>query len=424
MLLIDRDELISFCTYAEKDDIQPTDLTPWMGFVYTFPEHRGHHYAGLLMNEALKLAKADGMSEIYISTNHVGLYEKYGCEFKTEMTDMNGEPFRVYVKRIKELPETDRLILRPWRKSDAEVICGWIRNEEELYKWSADRFNKYPLTAEDIEANYAPQLADGRFYPLTAVDDEDNIIGHFIIRYPKPEDLTSVRFGFVIVDPEIRGRGYGRKMLTLGIRYAKDELKASRIDLGVFDNNDSARCCYESVGFRKYNDRECEMPIGTWKCIDMELFISSEITYKRLSEKELDTFIQMRIRQLREEGAKEDIDLVPALQDYYTRHMADGTFVSWLAMDGDKIVGTSGMSFVEKPPYFGCPSGKMGLLSSMFTDPDYRRKGIAKELLSRVVEEARAYGCGTVQITASDMGVLLYTDFGFVKNGNFMQYKL
>ena len=145
------------------------------------------------------------------------------------------------------------------------------------------------------------------------------------------------------------------------------------------------------------------------------------IAYQKLTKKELDTFIQMRIRQLREEGATEDIDLVPALQDYYNRHMSDGTFVSWLAMDGDRIVGTSGMSFVEKPPYFGCPSGKMGLLSSMFTDPEYRRKGIAKELLSRVVEEARAYGCGTVQITSSDMGVLLYTDFGFVKNGNFMQ---
>lgn len=149
-----------------------------------------------------------------------------------------------------------------------------------------------------------------------------------------------------------------------------------------------------------------------------------ELTYKRLTEKELPAFIEMRINQLREEGATEDIDLRPALKDYYNRHMADGTFVSWLAMDGNKIVGTSGMSFVEKPPYFGCPSGKMGLLSSMFTNPDYRRMGIAKELLTRVVNEAKEYGCGTVQITASDMGVHLYTDFGFVKNGNFMQYKL
>ncbi len=60
----------------------------------------------------------------------------------------------------------------------------------------------------------------------------------------------------------------------------------------------------------------------------------------------------------------------------------------------------------------------------MYTDPEYRRKGIAKELLSGVIEEARAYGCGTVQITASDMGVKLYTAYGFTHNGNFMQYKL
>ena len=148
------------------------------------------------------------------------------------------------------------------------------------------------------------------------------------------------------------------------------------------------------------------------------------ITYRKLTAEDLDTFISMRINQLREEGATEDIDLVPALKDYYNRHLADGTFVSWLALDGEKIIGTSGMSFVEKPPYFSCPTGRIGLLSSMFTDPGYRRMGIAKELLDRVVNEAREYGCGAVHITASDMGVKLYTAYGFVHNGNFMQYKL
>ena len=146
--------------------------------------------------------------------------------------------------------------------------------------------------------------------------------------------------------------------------------------------------------------------------------------YRKLTAEDLDPFIRMRITQLREEGATEQIDLVPALKDYYRRHLKDGTFVSWLAVDGEKIVGTSGMSFVEKPPYFSCPSGRIGLLSSMYTAPAYRRRGIAKELLRRVTEEARAYGCGSVQITASDMGVLLYSAFGFQKNGNFMQYKL
>ena len=155
-----------------------------------------------------------------------------------------------------------------------------------------------------------------------------------------------------------------------------------------------------------------------------------EIVYKKLTEAELETFIDIRISQLTEEyenagkDAPKDVDLKSALFDYYHKHMADGTFVSWIAMDGDTIVGTSGMSFVEKPPYYTCPSGKLGLLSSMFTNPEYRRKGIAKELLDRVVGEARNYGCGSVHITASDMGVKLYTAYGFKHNGNFMMYNL
>ena len=148
------------------------------------------------------------------------------------------------------------------------------------------------------------------------------------------------------------------------------------------------------------------------------------IEYRKLTTKDLPVFIQMRINQLLEEGANPTFDLAPNLEDYYTRHISDGTFVSWLAVDGEQIVATSGMSFVERPPYYSCPSGKMGILSSMYTLKEYRRQGIAKILLEKVVEEAKNYGCGMVQITASDMGVLLYTDFGFQKNGNFMYYTL
>jgi len=148
------------------------------------------------------------------------------------------------------------------------------------------------------------------------------------------------------------------------------------------------------------------------------------VQYRKLEQPDVEQFITMRINQLREEGAKEELDLRPSLEDYYRRHLADGTFVSWLAVENGRIIGTSGMSFVEKPPYFGCPSGKIGLISSMFTEKDYRRQGIGATLLSKIMEEARAFGCGVVQITASDMGVLLYQSYGFVKNKNFMQYKL
>ena len=164
------------------------------------------------------------------------------------------------------------MILRDFKKEDAQFIAGWLHSEEELYKWSADRFNKYPLSGNDIIENYEPQLETRRFYPLTAVDDNGDIIGHFIIRYPSDDD-SSVRFGFVIVDPELRGKGYGKEMLKLGIEYAKEKLAVSRIDLGVFENNESAKHCYESVGFKAFSKRKCEMLIGIWDCIDMELFL-------------------------------------------------------------------------------------------------------------------------------------------------------
>lgn len=149
-----------------------------------------------------------------------------------------------------------------------------------------------------------------------------------------------------------------------------------------------------------------------------------EIVYRKLREEDVEFFIQMRIHQLREEGAEEIIELEPYLVEFYEKHLADGTFVSWLAVADGKIIATSGISFVEKPPYYSNPTGKIGLLSSMYTLKEYRRRGIANVLLEKVVEEARSSGCGTVQITASDMGVLLYSDFGFQKNGNFMQYVL
>lgn len=101
LLLVDGDALISYCTYAKTDDIQPTDLTPWVGFVYTFPQYRGHRFVGLLFEEADRLARKEHVQEIFISTNHTGLYEKYGCTFKMLAKDWEGAWSRIYVRKVQ-----------------------------------------------------------------------------------------------------------------------------------------------------------------------------------------------------------------------------------------------------------------------------------------------------------------------------------
>lgn len=100
LLLTDELELISFCTLSDIDDIETTELMPWIGFVYTFPLYRGHRYMGKLINYALDLAKSNGYSNVYISTDQEGIYEKYGFNFLKIMKDRHDEDSRVYVKAL------------------------------------------------------------------------------------------------------------------------------------------------------------------------------------------------------------------------------------------------------------------------------------------------------------------------------------
>ncbi len=100
LMLTEGEKLIAFCTLADKDDIQPTELTPWLGWIYTFPAYRGKGYARLLLEHAEMLAKEQCLDSVYISTNHIGLYEKYGYEFLQTMKDIEGEDSRVYIKHL------------------------------------------------------------------------------------------------------------------------------------------------------------------------------------------------------------------------------------------------------------------------------------------------------------------------------------
>lgn len=163
--------------------------------------------------------------------------------------------------------------LRTYKKEDSANICSWIKDEKSLYQWSANKIVKFPITDNDLNEEYAPMIKGNRFIPLSAVDDKGNLVGHLYIRYPYENDDSIVRFGFVIVDPLLRGCGNGKKMLQLAINYAKNTLHASKITLGVFSNN-NARYCYESVRFQPIGKTEIyKMPIGEWECIEMELVI-------------------------------------------------------------------------------------------------------------------------------------------------------
>ncbi|MCL2773510.1 MAG: GNAT family N-acetyltransferase [Oscillospiraceae bacterium] len=98
---------------------------------------------------------------------------------------------------------------------------------------------------------------------------------------------------------------------------------------------------------------------------------------------------------------------------YFETALADDSFAAWLALDDDKIIATSGLSFSVVPPSFRCPDGRVAYIMNMFTFPDYRKQDIGSELFKRIVEEAKNRGYKKITLNATDMGRPLYEKYGF-----------
>lgn len=157
------------------------------------------------------------------------------------------------------------LRLRPYKKDDAETILSWIKDEKAFYKWTAGILGEYPISVEQFNAV-------SNLMAFTAIDDNE-IIGFFTMRRPN-EFFEELRFGFVIVDSEKRGQGYGKKMLELGLKYAKEIFGANKVLLGVFENNKSAYFCYKATGFEDVSQDEIEKytVMGEeWNCLELEM---------------------------------------------------------------------------------------------------------------------------------------------------------
>ena len=156
--------------------------------------------------------------------------------------------------------------LRPFRPEDAETILGWSKDRAAFRRWSADRYDHYPVQPEDVCAMYAG--ADENFMPLCAWLDGE-LVGHMILRRPDPAVREELRAGFVIVDDARRGKHLGTGMLRAAMEYAK-QLGAVRMTLGVFAENEPACRCYRAAGFTEIGEMtDYEIDGVVWKCIEM-----------------------------------------------------------------------------------------------------------------------------------------------------------
>lgn len=99
-LCLNNNQIIGGLGVIENDFHDRVDLTPNVCAVYTEEGYRNQKIAGTLLNKAVEDLRSKGISPVYLVTNHIGFYEKYGWEFYCEV-QCEGEDYlsRMYIHR-------------------------------------------------------------------------------------------------------------------------------------------------------------------------------------------------------------------------------------------------------------------------------------------------------------------------------------
>jgi GNAT superfamily N-acetyltransferase len=112
-------------------------------------------------------------------------------------------------------------------------------------------------------------------------------------------------------------------------------------------------------------------------------------------------------------------------RDYLRAALASGDYVGWLIFQTDhpqKILAGAGVLLRQVPPFPISPengataiaAGRQGLIVNVFTEPEWRRRGLARRLIEHILAWSREQGIDSIMLHASDHGRALYEQLGFV----------
>lgn len=126
-------------------------------------------------------------------------------------------------------------------QEDMDVLINWVHSAEFNHLWGGDRFT-FPLDKSQLSKH----LTSEEVTPLILHEDGQRLGYIELFR----ESATTYRLCRVLIgESSSRGKGHGRRMVELAIEYARTQLNAEHLKLTVFEHNNKARRCYESLGF-------------------------------------------------------------------------------------------------------------------------------------------------------------------------------
>lgn len=154
--------------------------------------------------------------------------------------------------------------LEPFGPADFDTLISWVHSEEELVQFAGPIF-RFPLTREQLEA----YLANDDRHAFRVGNEAGQQVGHAEIFFP--DRKTALFCRILIGDPAHRGKGLGGQVIRALLHTAFEQIKATGVDLNVFNWNTGAIRCYEREGFsiNPHKVKTSEVNGQTWTSLNM-----------------------------------------------------------------------------------------------------------------------------------------------------------
>ena len=144
-----------------------------------------------------------------------------------------------------------------------------------------------------------------------------------------------------------------------------------------------------------------------------------EITYRKATGDDLEALARLRWAMQAERIPEHPSDqatwntYLAAYRDAFAEQVNSGGFDAWLAEDGGQAVSCVVLLWWRTPPIFDQLVRRRGMVSSVYTLPEYRRRGISRNLMLLLIARAKELRIYRLVLWASEMGRPMYEGLGF-----------
>ena len=131
-----------------------------------------------------------------------------------------------------------------------------------------------------------------------------------------------------------------------------------------------------------------------------------------ISDCEALTDIRMQMRKELDADFNSELIYAETL-DFFKRNIKNGTHIAFVCEHNRQIIAVAGITLFEIMPTTEHLNGKVARLMNMYVAPLFRSRGIAKELLNRIMAYVEKHQIEKVVLNPSQMGKSLYVNYGF-----------